>query len=107
MSKWLVLGRMEIFTHVFWLLQINAGTNCSTQKRYLFNVGEQTTRFCFEHKMKLQKNLEDVFFTQIRWDAMGGFGDLIMGSGMGDSLSFYGPKNLHQFLFGSQTSLFR
>jgi len=67
-------------------------------KRYLFNCGEGTTRFCGEHKIKLQK-VNWVFLSLLAPDYCGGFPGLVF------SLSECGQKDLN--VYGPQgTSLF-
>jgi hypothetical protein len=40
-------------------------------KRYLFNCGEGSQRFCMEHQFRLNK-LKDVFVTKLDWSRIGG-----------------------------------
>ena len=40
-------------------------------KRYLFNLGEGSQRFCLENRVRLNK-LEHVFVTRVQWETCGG-----------------------------------
>jgi hypothetical protein len=44
---------------------------CFENKRYLFNCGEGTQRFCTEHKVKMTK-IDTIFVTRLSWDLLGG-----------------------------------
>jgi ribonuclease Z len=40
-------------------------------KRYLFNCGEGTQRFCIEKKVKLAR-VHGIFLTRLKWEQIGG-----------------------------------
>jgi ribonuclease Z len=46
-------------------------------KRYLFNAGEGTMRFCTEHKIRLSK-INHVFLTELRPETIGGLPGLLL-----------------------------
>ena len=66
-------------------------------QRYLFNCGDNTERFCLEHKLRVSK-LRNVFFTRTHWDCVGGLPGLVMhmrDSSLSElSLNLYGPQGL-------------
>eukprot|EP01027_Heterolobosea_sp_BB2_P010403 GEZU01015266.1.p1 GENE.GEZU01015266.1~~GEZU01015266.1.p1 ORF type:complete len:382 (-),score=101.15 GEZU01015266.1:372-1487(-) len=68
-------------------------------KRYLFDCGEGTQRFCTEFKVKLSK-LANVFVTEVAPDAVGGLpGMMLTLADIGHShLNIFGPKNLLNYL---------
>lgn len=68
-------------------------------KRYLFNVGEGSMRFCTEHKIKLGR-IEHIFITNLENECIGGLPGLIMtlaDNGKKD-LSLFGPTNFLNYL---------
>jgi len=69
------------------------------QKRYLFNCGEGTQRFCIEHKVRLAR-VDHIFVTQLSWDYIGGIpGGLLSLYEMGlKNINLFGPKGLKNFL---------
>lgn len=74
--------------------------------RFFVNLGEQSVRFCLEHKVKVQKHLNDLFVTQMRWKNIGGFADLI--SVVTERvLNMFSPPPLHHFLLANQICLYR
>ncbi len=77
-----------------------------TEERFFLNLGEQTIRFCLEHKIKVQKHLNDLFITQLRWKNIGGFADLIAVV-TEKNLSIYSPPPLNHFLLANQICLYR
>jgi ribonuclease Z len=46
-------------------------------KRYLFNSGEGTMRFCTEHKVRLSK-IEQIFLTELTPESIGGLAGLLL-----------------------------
>ena len=66
-------------------------------QRYMFNCGDNTERFCLEHKLRVSK-LRNVFLTRTHWDCVGGLPGLIMhmrDSSLNElSLNLYGPQEL-------------
>lgn len=67
-------------------------------QRYLFNCSENTQRVCSEHKVRLGK-LQNVFFTRLNWQNVGGLPGLAMTlRDMGTPfLRLHGPENLASF----------
>ncbi|XP_049849537.1 uncharacterized protein LOC126319882 [Schistocerca gregaria] len=65
------------------------------KKRYVFNCGEGTQRFCSEYKIRLSKT-KFFFFTRLSWHHIGGLpGNILTVSDEGVSgLEVYGPSNL-------------
>lgn len=68
-------------------------------QRYLFNCSENTQRVCSEHKVRLGK-LQNVFFTSLKWQNVGGLPGLAMTlRDMGTPvLRLHGPKRLDNFV---------
>eukprot|EP01080_Neovahlkampfia_damariscottae_P009910 gene9910-2232_t len=68
-------------------------------KRYLFNVGESTLRFCNENKVKLGR-VTNFFVSSIQPESIGGLPGLLMTmDDFGKSqISITGPKNLTNYL---------
>lgn len=70
------------------------------ERRYLFNCGEGTQRFCGQHQIRLSK-LAAVFLTRLEWDHVGGLPGMICtlaDSGGVDALSLVGPCNTSHFV---------
>ena len=67
-------------------------------QRYLFNCSENTQRVCSEHKVRLGK-LQNVFFTRLNWQNVGGLPGLAMTlRDMGTPfLRLHGPESLAEF----------
>ena len=65
---------MKVFVQV-----LGADTGDSTptllvffdSKRYLFNCGEGTQRFCTEHRVRLAR-VDNIFITRLSWENVGG-----------------------------------
>lgn len=65
---------MKVFVQV-----LGADTGDSTptllvffdSKRYLFNCGEGTQRFCTEHRVRLAR-VDNIFLTRLSWENTGG-----------------------------------
>eukprot|EP00049_Salpingoeca_infusionum_P018302 m.356594 g.356594 ORF g.356594 m.356594 type:complete len:919 (+) comp17587_c0_seq1:304-3060(+) len=74
------------------------------QRRYLFNCGEGTQRFCSEHKIRLA-NVTDVFLTQSTWECMGGLPGMLIT--LTDSTEaqpqLHGPPELANLMAGMRT----
>lgn len=66
-------------------------------QRYMFNCGDNTERFCLEHRLRVSR-LRNVFLTRTHWDCVGGLPGLAMhmrDSSVNElSLNLYGPEGL-------------
>uniref|UniRef100_A0A6B2KYN5 ribonuclease Z n=1 Tax=Arcella intermedia TaxID=1963864 RepID=A0A6B2KYN5_9EUKA len=68
-------------------------------RRYLFNCGEGTQRFCVEHSLRLAKM--DVFlFTRLHWEQLGGLPGsiLTLADARITNMTLVGPTNTTAFL---------
>lgn len=75
--------------------------------RYLFNCGEGTQRIFNQHKLKLTR-VNNIFFTRICWEYIGGLPGLAMtlrDNGKSD-VGLLGPNNLPQFIHATRFFLF-
>eukprot|EP01125_Pyxidicula_operculata_P016438 TRINITY_DN5659_c0_g1_i1.p1 TRINITY_DN5659_c0_g1~~TRINITY_DN5659_c0_g1_i1.p1 ORF type:complete len:871 (-),score=205.67 TRINITY_DN5659_c0_g1_i1:247-2859(-) len=79
-------------------LYINVETNKGS-KRYLFNCGEGTQRFCVQHPVKLSK-FDHFFFTKLDWEHIGGLPGSILTlyDARVRKISLIGPRNTAKFL---------
>ena len=84
------VGSSEVFPSV---------TLFTDSQRYLFNCSENTQRVCSEHKVRLGK-LQNVFFTRLKWQNVGGLPGLAMTlRDMGTPLlHLHGPRRLDSFV---------
>ncbi|KAL6054622.1 TRNase Z endonuclease [Balamuthia mandrillaris] len=72
------------------------------QRRYLFNCGEGTQRFCIEHKVRLKK-ISHIFLTKLSWDFTGGIPGALLtladsNPGADTCISLYGPRYTRNFV---------
>lgn len=74
------------------------------QKRFLFNCGEGTQRFCTEHKIRLAR-IKDIFLTRLHWENTGGLpgalltvADALQHMPGPQSISIYGPRHTRNFI---------
>lgn len=74
------------------------------QKRFLFNCGEGTQRFCTEHKIRLAR-IKDVFLTRLHWENTGGLpgalltvADAVQYLPGPQHFSIYGPRHTRNFI---------
>jgi ribonuclease Z len=68
-------------------------------KRYLFNCGEGTQRFCTEHRVRLAR-VDNIFITRLSWENVGGLpGAILTITDVGvNQINLYGPPNMLNFV---------
>lgn len=64
-----------------------------SNKSYLFNCGEGIKRYCQDSEVNLNK-ISNVFFTQSKWNCIGGILDLMCTTHECRPPNFHGPNNL-------------
>ena len=77
-------------------------------KRYLFNAGEGSQRFCCEHGVKLS-GIRSIFLTNLSWDRIGGLPGTVLT--MADSghqgVGLYGATGLRKLLSAMRPFMYR
>ncbi|KAJ3185591.1 Zinc phosphodiesterase ELAC protein 2 [Geranomyces variabilis] len=77
-------------------------------RRYLFNCGEGTQRFCHEHKVGIRK-VEQIFLTRVAWQYVGGLPGMLLtlADAGASSIALNGPGNLSHFMASTRHFIYR
>ncbi|KAI8587866.1 beta-lactamase-like protein [Geranomyces variabilis] len=77
-------------------------------RRYLFNCGEGTQRFCHEHKVGIRK-VEQIFLTRVAWECVGGLPGMLLtlADAGASSIALNGPGNLSHFMASTRHFIYR
>ncbi|KAJ3149125.1 Zinc phosphodiesterase ELAC protein 2 [Geranomyces michiganensis] len=77
-------------------------------RRYLFNCGEGTQRFCHEHKVGIRK-VEEIFLTRVAWECVGGLPGMLLtlADAGASSIAVNGSGNLSHFMASTRHFIYR